>query len=201
MPDIEREYHRVAALLRRSDPVEFFSSAHKKSREWYVLGAVQQLLFRAGLDAPTFADESETPDFYTYRANGCSWSPIEIVEVLRPDYRRHASFKDAAQPDAPEYSECPPPLDLPWEPMRKQISDKARKGYPIETSLVVYHDIGRMSFPDWNTKFHEQLLAEHEATPFAGVELFSRVYVLSSDMTCLIQLHPTAETIIPDEGN
>jgi hypothetical protein len=201
MQDIETEYNRVRQTNRQIGGVAFFSSVHKKSREWHVLGAVQQLLLRVGLDAPTSATESEAPDFHTYCADGRAWAPIEIVEVLRPDYKRHSSYKDAARPDAPPFYELPPPLEIPWEPLRNQIRDKARKGYPKGTCLVVYHDIGRMSFPDWNTPFHEQLLAEHAASPFVGVHSFTRVLVLTSDMDCLVQLHPTANTIVPDEGN
>lgn len=200
MLEIEVEFNRVASSIRQIGGVAFFSSTHKKSREWHVLGAVRKLLLQADLDAPSFADEGEAPDFHTFVANGRVWAPIEIVEVLRPDYKRHASYKAAAKPDAPPFYVLPPPLEAPWEPMRKQIGDKARKGYSAETCLVVYHNIGRMSFPDLDRPFHEQLLAEHASTPFAGVRSFSRVLVLTSDMKCLVQLHPEAETIAPDEG-
>ena len=147
MRDIETEYNRVRQTNHQIGGVAFFSSEHKKSREWHVLGAVQQLLLQAGLDAPTSADESETPDFHTYDSDGRAWASIEIVEVLRPDYKRHSSYKAAARPNAPAFYELPPPLEFPWEPMRKQIRDKARKNYPTGICLVVYHDIGRMSFP------------------------------------------------------
>lgn len=200
MIDIETEYKQIRQAKQQLDGVEFFSGVHKKSREWWVLGAFQQLLIMAGLDAPTTAVEGEAPDFHTYCADGRAWAPIEIVEVLRPDYRRHAFYKQAKWPDAPKFRDVPPPLKHPWQPLRDQVNSKAQKNYPAGTCLVVYYDIGRFSFPDWNP-FHDQLLAEHAKIPFAGLDSFARVLILNSDMKCLVQLHPTAATIVPDSNN
>ena len=198
---IETEYKRISQATDQVTSVSFFSSEHKKTREWHILGAVRQLLHTAGHDAPTTAAEGEAPDFHTYCADGHAWAPVEIVEVLMPGRRRHAFFKQASLPDAPMFHDMPPPLKHPWEPLRNQIKSKARKNYPAGTCLVVYHNIGRMSFPVWSSPFHDQLLAEHAKLPFDGLVSFSRVLILNSDMQCLVQLHPTATTIIPDEPN
>ncbi len=201
MRNIEAEYKQICQAVDQVSGVSFYSSDHKKTREWHILGAVCQLLPTAGFDAPTTAAEGEAPDFLTYRADGSEWAPIEIVEVLMPGRKRHAFYKQAAQPDAPDFYHMPPPLEQPWEPLRKQVISKARKNYPAGTCLVVYHNIGRISFPDCTTPFHDQLIAEHAKLPFDGLGSFGRVLILSSDMQCLVQLHPAAATIIPNEHN
>ena len=201
MRNIETEYKRISQATDQVTSVSFFSNEHKKTREWHILGAVRQLLLTAGLDAPTTAVDGEAPDFHTYCVDGRVWAPIEIVEVLMPGRKRHAFFKQAALPDAPMFHDMPTPLKLPWEPLRNQIKSKARKNYPAGTCLVVYHNIGRMSFPVWSTPFHELLLAEQAKLPFDGLDSFGRVLILNSDMRCLVQLHPVAVTIMPDVLN
>lgn len=201
MHDIKTKYKRIRQAVKQLDGVEFFSSEHKKTREWYILGAVCQQLLTAGLDAPTTAVEGEAPDFFTYRADGSEWAPIEIVEALRPDYRRHAFFKQDALPDAPMVHDMSRPLKHPWESLRNQVKSKARKNYPAGTCLVVYFNIGRRFFPDCSTPFHDRLLAEHAKLPFDGLGSFGRVLIMNVDMKSLVQLHPTAATIVPDENN
>ncbi|MEP6668796.1 MAG: hypothetical protein ABJF10_06575 [Chthoniobacter sp.] len=201
MHDIETEYIRVRQILDQIGGAAFFSREHKKSREWYVLGAVRQLLLHAGRDFPTLAEESEAPDFRAYHADGCVWAPIEIVEVLPPDYKRHAHYKEVEQGRRSAYYVVGPPLQSPWEPLRKQITEKAHKRYPKGTCLIVYHDIGRLSFSDPSTPFHERLLAEHAVSPFIGLGSFARVLILSSEMECLVQLHPITETLVSDKGH
>lgn len=145
-----------------------------------------------------FASKSEAPDFMTYSSDETPLGGVEIVEILRPDYRRHEFYKKRALPDAPAFFQPDGPLQDPWSPLRTQISKKAEKPYPGEVALLVYYDIGRFSLSDRDTPFHDQLLGEHERVPFAGIKDFKEVFVLFSDMACLVQLYPDARTIVPD---
>lgn len=196
--DIKAEYNKICCAMEQVEGLAFFSRDYKKIREWHVLGAVQNLLLRAGLDAPAFAEASETPDFDTYLPDGSRWGPLEVVEILRPDYKRQDFYTLDASPDAPKFHWAPPPLSQPWQPLREQIQRKANKNYPEDTGLIAYYDIGRFSFDDRHTPFDQQLLAENSKSPFVGADAFSRVFILSSDMGCLVQLHPQPLTIVPD---
>lgn len=198
MVEIKARYDQVENARQKVGGLAFFSGKYKKDREWHVLGAIQQLLIRAGINAPTHAQEHESPDFYTFFPDGERWASIEVVEVLRPDYKRQDSYKRAALPDSPVFQSVPPRLEQPWQPLREQIISKASKNYPNGTCLFVYYDIGRFSFNDWTTPFNDLLLTEHARAPFIGIDTFQRVLVLSSDMKSLVELYPTPTTIVPD---
>ncbi len=196
--NIAQEFERSKDVQWKVGGVAFFSSAHKDDREWQVLGATCKLMTRTSGISPAFAMKSEAPDFMIYSSEKTRLGGVEIVEVLRPGYRRHDFYKERALPDAPEFFEPDGPLDDPWSPLRTQIGKKVEKCYPEKVTLLVYYDIGRLSLSDWGTPFHDQLLREHERTPFAGIDAFKEVLVLFSDMECLVQLYPTAHTIVPD---
>jgi hypothetical protein len=195
---IEVRYRQACEVCSQWNGVSFFSDEHKKTREWHVLGTVRELLLKGGLEAPVYADAQEAPDFLAFTEAGLPWAGIEIVEVLRPGYRRHESYKTAQLPGAAEYQAVQPPLAAPWEPLRDALRKKAGICYGTETCLVVYFDIGRFSFADWHTPFHRQLCDEHHIKPFEGLNAFTRVFVLSSDMACLVQLYPTIAVVVPD---
>ena len=196
--NIAQRFKRSKAVQRKVGGVAFFSGAHKDDREWQVLGAACKLITKANGIAPACAKKSEAPDFVVYSSAKTRLGGVEIVEVLRPDYRRHDFYKERALPDAPEFFQPDGPLDNPWSPLRTQIGKKVEKCYPEKVTLLIYYDIGRFSFADRGTPFHDQLLGEHERAPFAGIEAFKEVLVLFSDMECLVQLYPVARTIVPD---
>lgn len=199
MREIKAEYDRIEQAKSQIGGLALRSRKHKKTREWHVLGAVRQLLVRASSDAPTFAQEDEHPDFHTYLPDGRPWAPIEVVEVLRSDYKLQAFCRRRRDElaGAPKFYDVPPSLERPWQPLREQIHRKAIKNYSNDTCLVTYYDIGRMSFDDWYTPFQEQLLTEHAKKPFTGLNAFGQVLVLSWDMQCLVQLHPDPVTLAP----
>ena len=201
MRAIHHRYRRIERAKTRVGSDKFISRAHKKTRDWHVLGAVQKLLRTAGLEAPEFAAEREGPDFQTYRPDGMADGLVEVVEVLVPGYKRQAIGRGVWQPVVSHFNGMPEPLLEPWWPLREQISRAATQTWPAGTSLVIYYDIGTMSFDDWTIPFHQQLLAEHARTPFAGLENFARVLVMSSDARSLVQLHPSVEVIVREEDD
>jgi len=183
----------------RCDSVAFFSGSNKKDREWHVLAAVVNLLRSARKDAPTLADESERPDFQTYKDNGELWAPVEILEILPPGYRRHKEYKERANLKfRASWQVFGSPLADPWQTLKEQIIRKATKGYPSRTALFVYYDIGRFSFRDKHTPFDEQILTTHSKHPFDGVTTFHRVLVVNSESNCLVELHPLAHVIVKE---
>jgi len=184
--------------------VDFFSNEHKKDREWQVLGAVRRLLVAGGRgqDAPVFAEANEPPDFVAYISNAANEEKrrvyVEVVDVLKPGYKRDEFHKDDAKPNAPERYEVDPPLANPWEPLRQEIKKKALKHYERPILLIVYHTLPRCCFKARHGPFHSQILDEHRREPFVGVEAFDRALILNCDMQSLVELHPHPETIVPD---
>lgn len=202
MREIKAEFERIQSDKYSVGWREFFSRKHKRSREWDVLGALQKLLRAARHDAPEFALESETADFYTFHSDGSPSALVEIVEILPPGYKRQDRYKRGSEePLFWVIRGHPDRIKQPWLGLRRQILSKAKKPYPSGTCLVAYFDIGRMSFDDWTTPFHEQLFVGHTSHNFEGVEAFSRVLVISSDMKCLVQLAPSFVTIVPDAND
>ncbi len=196
---IKSAYWRMKSIRSQITSVSFFSDKHKKTREWLVLGAVQELLLKGGADAPVLAQEHEAPDFRTFNDDGSPWADIEIVEVLRPGYRRHKFYKTTGSLGAVPYEKTQPLLPDPWKPMREVLRRKVTKNYGSEVCLVVYFDIGRMSFEDLDTPFDKQLVREHAQEPFRDLDAFKRVLILSSDLASLVELSPAVTTIVPDE--
>lgn len=190
MQSISEEFLRIESTKYDLGGAAFFSDAHKKTREWQVLGAVQKLLRAANMQAPVYAEEQEAPDFRAYTENRNLWAPIEIVEILPPDYQRHAFHKRDASSDTPRIYDVPPALKDPWEPLRQQLRKKSAMGYAGSAALIIYYDIGKFAFEDWDTSFPQQLLAEHSRQPFFGLSSFARVLVLGADMETLVQLSP-----------
>jgi hypothetical protein len=174
---------------------QYFSRQNDKLREWDILGTVIELLRQSGLETPAFAAEHEGPDFLTYRENGSQYGGIEITEALSKDYKRGDFWKQDALADAPEFYDVEMDIAEPWVTLRSQIQKKSAKPYAAQSSLFVYFNIGRLSFEDWHTPFGQQLLVEHSIRPFSGASVFTAVYVLSSNMSSLVELHPTPRTI------
>jgi len=204
MNDIANKLKDINKTKFENGVSKYFSREKLKFREWEVLGVIQSLLISAGCDAPSHAVESERPDFATYSPDGLPWAPVEITEILRPDYKRGEFYKCDALSDPPSPYHVPQELDEPWAQLRSQITNKASKAskyYPPETILMVYFDIGRSSFKDRRTPINEMLLKEHKREPFLNLAEFSRVLILTADMKSLVQLHPTAKTIVPDKGS
>jgi hypothetical protein len=195
---IDSQYSEVEKARRKDGAIKFFSNKQKKNREWQVLGALQRQLLASSLDAPVFAVEQESPDFSTYTEDKTFLSFVEVVEVIRPNYRRNHFFKERARPDAPVFFDVDPPLSDLWTPLREGISKKALKGYQRPISLAVYYDIPRSCFPDWSKPFDEYLLDEHKLKPFADLASFDRVFVLYCDQRGLVELHPTPTAIVRD---
>lgn len=185
---ISDEFGRIDTLWQSIDePTVFFSNSYKKIREWYVLGAVQKYLKQSSSDFPESAEESESPDFITYCRDGSLWHPVEVVEVLHPEYRRNDFLKGF------EHSliqDLPPPLKEPWQPLREQINRKAQKGYPPDTCLFVYYEISRLLLPP-GKPICQQLLDEHAHQPFQNLTAFLMVIILDSSMEPLVRLHPS----------
>ncbi|MDP1588299.1 MAG: hypothetical protein Q8M07_11180 [Prosthecobacter sp.] len=157
------------------------------------------MLNRAGIPHPKYATKNECPDFETFENGGNPSWPVEITEVLRPDYRRGDFWKSDPFRNGPINFE-PEPLEDIWRQFRVAITSKSTCMYPKGTSLFVYFDISLGSFSNWGTPFEEQLLQEHSIKPFGDITAFGSVYVLSSDMNKLVQLHPQARTIIGTMG-
>jgi len=198
MIEIASRFDEIQATKFDIGAVAFFSREHKKTREWQVLGACQRLLREGEIDFPVYALESEGPDFLTFTAEREVWCPVEVVEVLRPDYERLRFHKEDTARAKP-YSFTPPdPLHRPFEPLRKVLSKKSAKTYAPASALVVYFDIGRLSFNNWDIPFHEQLSREHEMEPFECLSAFRRVLIMNSSFKCLIEMHPHFYTIRPD---
>ena len=200
MEEIATRYAQVKQAMSKMDGATLFSNAGKDFCEWDTLGTIQQLLLSAGRVAPTFACKGEAPDFRTYLANREPWDPFEITDVLRPGYKMHEFHKLASRPNAPMFDshEGRDVLEHPWEPLRERITAKSHKTYPAGTCLAVYYNIMLMRFPDMDTPFHHQLLAEHTRVSFADLARFGRVLILDSAMQCLVQLHPSPSMIVPD---
>lgn len=165
----------------------FFSNRHKRSREWHVLGSMQRLLKTRSNDFPEFAEESLNPDFMTYKSDGSRWHPVEITEILRPDYRRHEHYQKTRD-NGPIVFYLPPPLKRPWEELQKQISKKALIEYDRATCLLIYLSLWLFDFPTWSKPVHEQLLDQHKKEPFRDIDRFARVFVLTSGMDTLVEL-------------
>jgi hypothetical protein len=201
MKSIASEYERAEAVQKQMPLSRFWTNAAKRHREWHILGAVQKLLIAAGRHVPSFADDQESPDFITYAADQSLWAPVEIVEIVRPGQKRHAAYRERELRGTRCWPLHHDPLDHPWEPLRAEILKKSRKHYGLSVCLMAYFDIGRFSFADMNNPFDEQLLAEHTHSPFLGIECFSRILVMSSDMGALVQLGPIPLPIVPDRPN
>jgi len=200
MIEIAAQFNYIESTKFEIGGPAFFSREHKKTREWQVLGALQKLLIQGNTDFPVYAQEQEEPDFLTFSDDSNIWSPVEIVEVLRPDYERQKFHKEDAAREKPYFFEPPDPLDYPFEPLRQVISKKASKAYARDTSLVIYYDIGKMSFNEWDIPFQERLFREHESQAFNDVSVFKRVLIMSSDFECLVEMHPHFHTIKPDSN-
>lgn len=199
MIDILAKFKEVQARKATIEGPEYYQRRELKFREWDILTRVCFLLNRAGLAHPKYAAEHERPDFETFEDGGTPSWPVEITEVLRPDDRRGEFWKSDPFRNGPIYF-APEPLNDIWMPLRVAITSKSTREYPKGTSLFVYFDISLSSFSNWETPFEEQLLHEHTIKPFNDITAFGSVYVLSSDMNKLIQLHPQARTIIGTKG-
>jgi len=191
--NIGSEFETIEGSRLEIGRLAFMSREHKKTREWYVLGAVQKLLAASGLDHPVFAQEKEPPDFLTFRDDHTVWSPVEVTEVLPPGYRRHDYYRGRATKAFDRLKE-------PFQPLRAGIRKKARKRDDSTTTLLAYFNIGRLRFDDWLTPFHTQLLTEHERNRFEGSDVFERVLVISSDFESLVELFPKWQVIKPDKA-
>lgn len=194
MIDIIIKFSDVQARKRELDGASYFQRRELKFREWDILTTVCFLLHRAGMPHPKFAVENECPDFLTFGDDALPSWPVEITEVLPPDYRRGDFWKSDAFRNGPEYFK-PEPLKDIWNTLRAAITSKSSHKYPTGTSLFIYFDISLSAFSDWETSFQDQLLQEHLNKPFGGIDAFGSIYVLSSDMNKLVQLHPHARTI------
>ena len=185
--NISGQYEISRALSQSLDGAEFFSNRHKRDREWIVLGAAQKALCELNVDFPYYAEESERPDFLTYKSDGTSWSPVEIAEAMRAGKKRHERHLNAKFAD-PKLYLLPDPMEDPYKPLQDIISKKAQKGYPNNTSLIVYFDIWIFDFPDWSNPVTNNILLRHHQSPFQDINFFKHVFVLSSDLKTLIEL-------------
>jgi hypothetical protein len=173
---------------------------HTESREWQVLGRAVQLLREAGKEAPEFAEkqspqhQGDDPDFQTFLSPGVSWLPVEVAEVVRPDYAREREMRRQF-PLRPMSYDGSNVLADPWRYLEEVILKKSRKVYAGRTCLLVYYGIGVFSFQKWDVPVIEKLMVQHAAKPFPGVTSFSRVLVITSDMSSLAELHPIAAVI------
>ncbi len=188
------KFSDVQNRKRELDGATYYQRSELKFREWDILTMVCFLLNRAGIPHPKFAVENECPDFLTFGDGSLPFWPVEITEVLPPDYRRGDFWKSDPFKDGPEYFK-PEPLEDIWKTLRTAITSKSSRKYPTGTSLFIYFDITLSAFSDWETSFQDQLLQEHLIKPFGDINAFGSIYVLSSDMTKLVQLHPQARTI------
>jgi hypothetical protein len=196
MDKISTEFTEIQNRKKEMSPLCYFSRASLKLREWDVLSSACHLLEQSGEVSPVYASEQESPDFEIYGADELPSGYVEITEALRPDYRRGIFWPDDAKPDAPKYYDVEPPLDEPWKPLRKCICAKAKKDYPKGTWLIVYFDISSTSFRESCIPFGDRLLPEHIRKPFKRLQKFERVLILSCDMSCLVELHPSPRLIL-----
>jgi hypothetical protein len=184
---IATEFHAIDLQKDNIGGLAFFSNRYKRSREWHVLGSMQRLLKTRSNDIPEFAEESVSPDFMTYRSDGSRWHPVEITEVLRPEYRRHEYYQKTRD-NGPTISFLPPPLERPWEELQKRISNKAHVEYDRPTCLLIYLSLWLFDFPTWSKPVQDQLVDQHKKEPFRDVDRFARVLVLTSGMDTLVEL-------------
>ncbi len=183
---ISSELSRVQELKAQIEPDRFFSNAHKRDREWNVLGATKDVLHSRSREFAFYAEEQERPDFATFLSNGAPWFPIEITEAFRPHERRHKKYRDI-KVSGPLHRYLPPPLKDPWAPLQTAIQKKATAGYSPETALIVYYGLWLFDFQDWNLPVEQQIVKRHREEPFQYVEAFSRVFVLTSGMDAVVE--------------
>lgn len=195
MLNIRTKFQEVQTRKALMDGPEYYRRTNLKFREWDVLGCVCEFLERGGHTYPTFALEQEPPDFLTFDVDQIPLWPVEVTEVLEPDYRRGDFWRSDPFKEEPIHFE-PEPLDDVWKQLRHSIASKSLKDYPAEIALMIYFDIPLGAFDDWDTPFEVQLLQEHSHSPFHGADQFSNVFVLSADMKRLVCIHPEPSTVI-----
>jgi len=184
--------------------VAYFSHEHEDEREWDILGSAAALLEHGNTTRlPTFALKQESPDFMLYDSSRLLIAGCEVTEVLRPGYRRHSFHKDAVFKPPGFQHGIPESIDNQWEPLTKLLRKKALRPYISDSWLLVYYDIGMLETDDWDTPFHERLLAELELNQLQMAEeeyeRFHRILILSPNMKSLTEIYPnpnhTAELI------
>lgn len=198
MKIISDEFATVTALDSQTDGPEFFSNKFKAVREWRILGAACDLKLKGGVTPPYFAEKTECPDFKLYSRECMEMGGVEVVEAMKPGYRRHKRYKDELKNGNHKPVPNGPPLADPWQTLREVILKKGNKNYPPETILLIYFNIGIFSFENRRPSTLCQLIDEHTRSPFGGVGQFREVLVLDSGMKNLVQLHPHIKTFFTE---
>jgi len=191
MRDIASEFDTIEKTKYQIGGPAFFSRSHKKTREWQVLGVAQNILREQGFDYPVYAKEHEEPDFIAYRDDSSIWSPIEIVEILPPGYKRQDYHKKLEQRKQPQFLNRIEYLDEPFAPLREQITKKSLKPYAGDTTLIVYYDIGTLYIEAAHLPFEKLITDEHSRQPLEHINTFKRVLVLNASLDALLEIYPS----------
>ncbi|BDS07319.1 hypothetical protein NT6N_23590 [Oceaniferula spumae] len=197
MQAISQQHILIETKKKSMSGSDYFAKNNLDFREWDVLCRTCILLERYNEFSPTFATQNLHPDFLAYNDRKEPIAPIEITEVIRPGYKRGAFWRTGDPEYYPGYDGVDS-VTNPWDLLQIAISKKQTKNYAEGSWLIIYYDIGRMSFEDFETPFDIQLLAQHSKKPFVGVSIFEKVLVLSADMNSLVELYPSPHTIAPD---
>jgi hypothetical protein len=193
---IDSRLAKIAGGSQIKDAVAFFSNGCKKDREWHVLGKVTTLLKTAGFEHPEVAEEDEEPDFRTFLPTLEPWDDVEIVEAMEPGSKRHAFYKEDEK--KPRFHPVARMTGETWDPLRAVVAKKATKAYAPRVCLMVYFNIWKLAWPEWDSSFEDQLVREAKEKPFEEIDRFKRVLVMNSSMDALVELFPNLGVIVPE---
>jgi hypothetical protein len=171
------------------DESTFWSNAHKRTREWLVLGASALAKKRQGIDCPTSAMELDppNPDFQTYTEAGEKWGMLEVTECVPEGWKRTSHYKKVqlgihyTNTDA-----CSVTPEQVVEVISARISAKSQMAYAGDSFLIIYFNIGilRKIGPEYGP-LCDILSAEHQKISKGP---FRRVYILDSEMMKIFKI-------------
>jgi hypothetical protein len=185
--------------------VDFFNNRrYRDDFEWLILSYLTGALAAAGWEHPEFAQKRQPPepDFMTYLDPSTPSRPVEVSEVLRPEYRRGEFHREAARLGRKFY-EIPDPHPKPWSSFCHVLRSKLRKPYAAGAWLLIYHDMTASEYPDYRP-WHELVLQELTGWTYDSGETcditaskYETIFVVDASGTGLVRLHPYWDVIRP----
>ena len=200
---ISEERARIDAYKHKVGGANFFNERkYREDFEWLILSYLAGALKAADLEYPEFAKKLDPPepDFQTYLAPNTPLWLIETTEVLRPDYKRGAFHREAAQSGRRIYH-IPPPHPQPWSSFLQVLRAKLKKEYSRRASLLIYHDMTASDFPNYDP-WHELLIdelrtwtQESESKCDLTQSRYQNIFVVDASGVGAVRLHPHWDVI------
>jgi hypothetical protein len=205
MKRIADERNRIQSYQKTIASNEFFNDRRfKDDLEWLILGYLQAILVDVKWPAPEFAKRlvPPEPDFATYDIAGEPFRRIEVTEVLRPEYRRGAHYRELVKSSARFY-EIPEPHPKPWTSFYQTLRSKLSKPYASGSWLLIYHDMSASEFDDYSP-WHDRIFREaktwttdSESAVDVTRSQYESIYVVDASGVGAVRLYPHWDVVRP----